>query len=98
MKEVSTISKGLSWMKTLKERHQELIGLRNTNSAVKTQRWGETKEDVITNPVYDVKKLDKMINKVALEIRKLDDAIKTTNATLALDGYRKDESVLGELE
>lgn len=93
-----TLSQGLTWMNTLKERHRELVSLRNENSMERIQRWGETKEDVIRKPVYDVKSLDKIISRLSLEIRKLDDAIKTTNATVNIQGYTRDDSVLGELE
>jgi len=92
-----TLSQGLAWMKTLRERHNELVMLRDRNSAERTRRWGETKEDVVEKPVYDVKNLDKMINQVALELRKLDDAIKVTNAGTIINNYKRDDEVLGEL-
>jgi hypothetical protein len=93
-----TLSQGLAWMKTLRGRHSELVELRNRNSAERIRRWGETKEDVVEKPVYDVKKLDRTINKVSLEIRKLDDAIKVTNAATFINSYKRDDEVLGELE
>jgi len=93
-----TISQGLAWKNTLKERHRELVSLRDRNSATTTRRWGETKDDIIETPIYDVKHLDKMIGRLALEIRRLDDAIKVTNASALVVGYDKDESILGELE
>ncbi len=92
-----TISQGLSWMKTLKQRHQELVDLRNENSHKTDRLFGEQK--VITHePVHDVKKLDKMVNHVAMEIRKLDESIKEPNATTAIKDYEKNAVVLGELE
>lgn len=92
-----TISQGLGWMKVLKQRHQELVSLRNENSQKIDRLFGEQK--VITKePVYDVKKLDKMVNRVAMEIRKLDDSIKETNARTKIEAYEKDEAALGELE
>ncbi len=92
-----TISQGLSWMKALKQRHQELVGLRNENSQKTDRLFGEQK--VITHkPVYDVKKLDKMVNRVAMEVRKLDESIKETNAKTPIEKYEKDETVFGELE
>lgn len=93
-----TLSQGLTWMKTLRERHKNLVELRNENSKTVRRLWGETKEDVVETPVYDVKSLDRMINRVALEIRKLDNAIKATNAQVNVSDYILDESVLGELE
>ncbi len=93
-----TISQGLSWKNTLKERHRELVSLRDANSSTRTRRWGETKDDVVETPIYDVKHLDKMISRVALEIRRLDDAVKVTNASTIVIDYAKDEGILGELE
>lgn len=92
-----TISQGLTWMKTLRERHKELVELRDGNKSNK-EFWREAKQDYIEKPTYDVRALDKIINKVALEIRKLDDAIKSCNATMTIPNYEVDESVLGELQ
>jgi hypothetical protein len=94
-----TINEALTWRKTLNDRHTELIGLRNENSAVTTRRFGMGGDkEVEKKPTYDVKALDKLITKVAREIQKLDQAIKTTNATTTVVGYEKDDAVLGELE
>ena len=96
MSEIS-INQGLAWLSTLKERHSELVGLRNQNSSTRIRRWGETKEDVVEKPTYNVVELDALIGKIALEISRLDDAIKTTNAETTILNYEKDESVLGQL-
>ena len=92
-----TISQALSWMKTLKERHQELITLRNANAHREERLFGD-KQTVKREPVYDVKKLDKLVNRVALEIRRLDEAIKETNSKTEIPGFKKDEEVLGQVE
>lgn len=91
-----TISQGLGWMKTLRERHQELVSLRNQNSHSSERLFGDAKTVIIT-PTYDVKQLDKLVNGVAMEIRKLDEALKEANATLTIPGYEKNPAVLGEL-
>jgi hypothetical protein len=93
-----TISEALSCMKTLKERHSELVALRNENSNTRTRHYGMggDKTDKI-EPVYDVKKLDALVGQVAKEIRKLDVAIKNANATLEVPTYDWDEKVLGEI-
>jgi hypothetical protein len=94
-----TINEALTWLKTLKERHTELVGLRNENSAAITRRYGVGGDkDVTKQPVYDVKALDRMITRVAREIDRLEQAIKVTNATTTVMAYEKDEAVLGELE
>jgi len=92
-----TLSQGLAWMKTLRVRHNELVALRDRNSAERIRRWGETKEDIVEKPVYNVKELDKMINKLALELRRLDDAMKVTNAKTIVENYKRDDEILGEL-
>jgi len=92
-----TLSQGLAWMKTLRVRHNELVALRDRNSAERIRRWGETKEDIVEKPVYDVKELDKMINKLALELRRLDDAMKVTNAKTIVENYKRNDEILGEL-
>lgn len=93
-----TINEGLTWLKTLRERHAELVGLRNENSSAVTRRYGVGGDkDVTKTPVYDVKALDKLVTGVAREINKLEQAIKVTNATTQVVGYVKDEAVLGEI-
>jgi hypothetical protein len=93
-----TINEGLTWLKTLQQRHAELVTLRTENSAVVKRRFGvggdkETERE----PTYDVKALDKLVTQVAREIHKLEQAIKTTNATTKIVAYDKDDAVLGEV-
>jgi len=84
-------------MKTLKDRHGELVQLRNENSKRQIRMWDSSKQDIVTEPVYDVKSLDNTVTKLAIDIRKLDEAIKSTNAATELAGYSKDEAILGQL-
>lgn len=93
-----TINEALIWLKTLKERHAELIVLRNENSASTRRRFGMAgdKEEVRT-PIYDIKMLDKLVTQLAREVRKLDQCIKGTNAQVKVIGYQQDETVLGEV-
>jgi len=44
-----------------------------------------------------VKVLDRLVTRVAREIRLLEQALKATNAKTAVDGYSQDDAVLGEL-
>jgi hypothetical protein len=93
-----TINEALTWLKTLRERHAELVGLRNENSAAVTRRFGVGGDKETTRqPTYDVKALDKLVTRVAREIQKLEQAIKVTNATTTVTGYDKNDEVLGEL-
>lgn len=94
-----TISEGLGWMKTLKERHAELVQLRNENSHTERRFFGANADKQIDkNPVYDVKKLDALITQVAKEMRLLDAALKKTNATVNVVGYEQNDAVLGQVE
>jgi len=90
-----TISEALGWIKTLKARHSELVNLRDQNSWRETRRLGANADKEVTQePTYDVKELDRGVAKIAREIRRLDEAIKKTNATTEVTSYTKDESVL----
>lgn len=94
-----TINEALGWMKTLRERQAELVGLRSTNSHEERRYLGGGANDKVIEktPTYDVKVLDKMITTVAREIRLLDMALKRTNAATTVEGYDQDDAVLGEL-
>lgn len=93
-----TINEALVWMKTLRERHSELVALRNENSHSTTRRYGlGGDKSETTTPTYEVKQLDRMVTTVAKEIRKLDLQIKSTNAVTQVADYQQDDTVLGEL-
>lgn len=94
-----TVNEALTWLKTLRQRHDELVALRNENSHETTRRYGMGGDKEITKqPTYDVKVLDKMVTRVAKEIRTLDQQIKATNGSTMVVGYVQDDAVLGELE
>jgi hypothetical protein len=93
-----TLNEGLAWMKTLKKRHDELIALRNDNAHRERRYFGASADkEVVKEPIYDVKVLDRTVTRVAREIRLLDQAMKATNAATVVQGYQQDDSVLGEL-
>ena len=93
-----TINEGLAWLKTLKKRHEELISVRNDNAHRERRFYGGAADrEIVKEPVYDVKALDKSVTRVAREIRLLEQALKATNARTAVDGYDQDDAVLGEL-
>jgi hypothetical protein len=54
-------------------------------------------KEIVKEPVYDVKVLDKLVTRVAREIRLLEQALKATNARTTVDAYDQDDAVLGEL-
>jgi len=93
-----TINEGLAWLKTLKQRHEELVELRNDNARRERRFLGSMADkEVVREPVYDVKSLDKAVTRVAREIRLLEQALKSTNAKTAIEGYDQDDAALGEL-
>src|SRR6266540_2114847 len=76
-----TINEGLAWLKTLKKRHEELLTLRNDNAHRERRFYGASADkEIVKEPVYDVKTLDRVVTRVAREIRLLDQALKATNA------------------
>lgn len=95
-----TISEGLSWAKTLKARHDELVSLRNENGFHERIFFRGANADKTTEktPVYDIKKLDALVTQVAKEMRLLDAALKKTNATVNVVGYDQNDAVLGQVE
>ena len=93
-----TINEGLAWLKTLKKRHEELLALRNDNAHRERRFYGASADkEIVKEPVYDVKVLDKLVTRVAREIRLLEQALKATNARTTVDAYDQDDAVLGEL-
>ncbi len=93
-----TINEGLAWLKTLKKRHEELLALRNDNAHRERRFYGASADkEIVKEPIYDVKLLDRLVTRVAREIRLLEQALKTTNAKTAIEAYDQDDAVLGEL-
>jgi hypothetical protein len=93
-----TINEALNWKKTLSQRHEELVGLRNTNSHDELRYIGaDANKTIEKKALYDVKSLDKMITAIAREMRLLDNALKATNASTKVKNYNQDDAVLGEL-
>jgi hypothetical protein len=93
-----TINEGLAWLKTLKKRHEELLNLRNDNAHRERRFFGASADkEIVKEPVYDVKVLDKAVTRVAREIRLLEQSLKSTNAKTPIENYEQDDAVLGEL-
>jgi hypothetical protein len=93
-----TINEGLAWLKTLKKRHEELLALRNENAHRERRFYGASADrEIVKEPVYEVKTLDRMVTQVAREVRLLEQALKATNAKTVVEGYEQDDAVLGEL-
>jgi len=93
-----TLNEGLAWLKTLKKRHEELIALRDGNAHRERRFFGASADkEIVKEPVYDVKVLDKSVTRVAREIRLLEQALKATNAKTVVEGYDQNDAALGEL-
>jgi hypothetical protein len=93
-----TLNEGLAWLKTLKKRHEELIALRDGNAHRERRFYGATADkEIVKEPVYDVKGLDKSVTRVAREIRLLEQALKATNAKTVVEDYDQNDAALGEL-
>ncbi len=93
-----TLNEGLAWLKTLKKRHEELIALRDGNAHRERRFFGATADkEIVKEPVYDVRLLDKAVTRVAREIRLLEQALKSTNAKTVVEGYDQNDAALGEL-
>jgi hypothetical protein len=93
-----TINEGLAWLKTLKKRHEELLALRNDNAHRERRFYGASADkEIVKEPVYDVKVLDRLVTRVAREVRLLEQALKTTNAKTTIEAYEQDDAALGEL-
>ena len=93
-----TISEAIQNIKLLRERHAELVALRNQNAVKETRFYGANADkDKVVEPVYNVKSLDRLVTSVACEIRKLDAAIKKANACFQVD-YQWDDAVFGQVE
>jgi len=83
-----TINEGLAWLKTLKKRHEELLSLRNDNAHRERRFYGASADkEIVKEPVYDVKVLDRLVTRVAREIRLLEQALETTNAKTTIETY-----------
>lgn len=95
-----TINEGLELLKQLEQRIGELRSLRNENGSRETVRSaGEIIR--VTEPMYDVKKLDKTLQNLYKQFRLLKGAIKKTNAEAKVVGYESitvDSVDLGEIE
>jgi hypothetical protein len=94
-----TISELLGVQQQVKTRYNELVQLRNQNSNIETHYRGQNADKSIDRkPTYSVVKLDKLIARLARELRLIDAALKKTNASTIVDGYDWEDVVLGEIE
>ena len=97
-----TINEGLEMLALLKTRIAELNSLRKENTVRDTYYSGSDRSVLeVKEPMYDIKKVDKLISKLAKEQRLLQSAIKKTNAVAEIKGFESkklEDFDLGELE
>lgn len=89
-----TINEGLTLLKSLKQRHGELVGLQRQCGKKSTHYYSDS--PIVDEPTYDIKDLDKKIGHLAREIRSLDSAIKATNAVVQIHGYEEPSDTIWE--
>ena len=82
MSYLNTLSTWLVMEKSLRQRQAELETLRG-QVARRTRYGGGTEQ--IDEPLYDVKKVDKMCSDITRALFKINQAIKESNATVKLD-------------
>lgn len=92
-----TINEALVHLKLMKQRHGELVSLRNEN-ANKERRYFDGGKEVVKEPVYNVKDVDRKVVALTKEMRSLELAIKNTNAVTQVAGYTADDSVFDGIE
>ena len=81
---------------TLKKRHEKLLAFATT-TLIESVYGASAGKEIVKDPVYDVKVLDRLVTRVAREIRLLEQALKATNARTTVEAYDQDDAVLGEL-
>ncbi|MGH8474655.1 MAG: hypothetical protein ACRER2_02605 [Methylococcales bacterium] len=93
-----TVSEGLEILKLVDSRLQELRALRNENANRERHFIGDGAKEIVRDPVYSVKALDKTISGLAATRRKLSTLIKAQNARTTVDGFDWDDAILGTIE
>ena len=77
---------------------RQLITLRDNKAHGERRYLGSMADkELVKEPVYDVRALDRTVTGVAREIRLLEQALKATNARTVVEGYKQDDAVLGEI-
>lgn len=79
-----TINSLLCHQKSLKQRKQELEGVRS-NTTQRTRYIASDKSERIEEPLYDIKKVDKKIVSINKALLKIDEEIKRSNAKTTVE-------------
>ena len=79
-----TINSLLCHQKSLKQRKQELDSIRS-GTTNRTRRIGIDKSEVIDEPLYDIKKVDKKIVQINKALLKIDEEVKRSNAQTTVE-------------
>jgi hypothetical protein len=79
-----TINSLLCYQKSLKQRKQELEGIRS-NTTQRTRYINSDKSERIEEPLYDIKKVDKKIVSINKALLKIDEEIKRSNAKTTVE-------------
>ena len=92
-----TINQAIAFQNQLNKRLGELVQLRNQVSTKETRYFGGN-DKTVTEPQYDVKKLDSKITKIQNALFLLDSEIKATNAKTVVDLEIVVEDLLSPIE
>ena len=93
-----TINEGLAWPENAEEAARGAACASKRYVHRERRFYGASADrEIVKEPVYDVKALDRLVGRVAREIRLLDQALKATNAKTIVEAYDQDDAVLGEL-
>lgn len=92
-----TINQALVYQKIVRERVNELKGLRSEVSKRESYLYARDEKRVV-EPQYDVKAVDKKITELETFLLKTDMAIKQSNAVTEIDGEFNTDELLKPLQ
>lgn len=83
---------------TKRYQNRTVLALRNHTAHRERRFYGASADkEIVKEPVYGVRVLDRLVTRAAREIRLLEQALETTNAKTAVEAHEQDDTVLGEL-
>lgn len=93
-----TINEGLAWLKTLKQRHEEMLALRNDNAHLRAALlWRLSRQGDRQRTRVRRESPRQAHHARGSRNRLLEQALKATNARTTVDACDQDNAVLGEL-
>ena len=94
-----TVNQLLSMQKALKTRQTQLDELKQSSASRQVYRTlGTTNTEQVTEPTYDIKKLDKMLTGINKALWDIDQLIKESNARTKIDVALDFDALMKEIE